>query len=145
MNSEKKSFSKNPFLMKSVFRFKDYFIGNQDGQAVIELSLMMVFLAAVLLAMVILAEFTSKNVSALGRIRHQMRVSMSDNASGDFTRNFKSEDIRADIPGKMKQILKTPFISQTQRIDFYEGSYKGAGINYYQNYGSLIRIVDLQN
>ncbi len=145
MNSAKPLFSQYRVIIKSLFRHRDYFSGNQDGQAVIELALLMVFLAAILLAMVIMAEFTSKNVSALGTIRHKMRVSMADNASGDFTRNGKWEDVRVSVPGRMKQILNTPFISQTQRVEFYEGSYKGAGINYYKNYGSLIRIVDLQD
>ncbi len=108
------------------------FSKEQSGQAMVELSLMMLFLAAILLAMIILAEFTTKNVSALEKIRYEMRVSMDNNAGSDFAYNRKSETVIVEMPGLTGRMLGFPFISQTQSIEYYEGSYQGLSRSIYR-------------
>ena len=105
---------------------------SQKGQAVIELALMMVFLAAILLGIVIVAEFTSKNVSALESIRHEMRVSMADKSAGTFSFNTANQTVTVNIPGRMSRLFGTPVISQEHNLYFYEGSYHGLGNSEYR-------------
>lgn len=125
------------FRMRSVAK-------RQEGQAVIELALMMTFLAAILLGLVLVSAFVSENVSSVEKLRFDMRVSMHANADGPFARNFMEETAMVDVPGRMKQVFNAPFLSKDHRIDFYEGSYPGAGNSYYvRRY--LYRNVDLQD
>ncbi len=110
-----------------------------------ELALIMGFLAFILLSMMIIAEFTSKNNKALSEIRYQMRVSMAQNAASPFSHAFKEEHVHVQVPGRMKDVFKTPTISQTQRIDYYEGSYHGEGINFYRTRGRFVRQIEIQD
>jgi hypothetical protein len=118
--------------------------GNQRGQAVVELSLMMTFLAMILLALIIFYEMGAKNISAIETLRHEMRLSMFQNADNPFTKKTVQTDVFVDIPGKMKQVLRMPFISTHQQIEFYEGSYQGSGDSIY-NRRVLYREIFLQN
>ncbi len=132
----------------SIFRKTVSFLklstGNQRGQAVVELSLMMTFLAMILLALVIFYEIGAKNISAIETLRHEMRMSMFQNAQNPFTKNTVQKDVFVDIPGKMKQVLGRPFISTHQQIEFYEGSYQGSGDSIYSR-RALYRKIYLQN
>lgn len=118
--------------------------GDQNGQAVVELSLMMMFLAAILLALVIFHEVGFKNIFAMEALRHDMRVSMLNSARNPFSMNSVQKNVFVDIPGKMKQVLGTPFIATRHEIEFYEGSYQGSGDSKY-NRRFLYRKIDLQN
>lgn len=118
--------------------------GNQRGQAVVELSLMMAFLAVILLGLVILHELGVKNIFALEGLRHEMRVSMLNHARNPFLMNTVRKDVFVDIPGKMKQVFGTPYIATHHQIEFYEGSYQGSGDSKY-NRRFLYRKIDLQN
>ncbi len=118
---------------------------NQKGQAVIELAIIMCFLAMILLGLTIIAEFASKNVIALQTLRQEMRVSMAENADGPFTFREKTEVVTVNVPGRMKSVFGTPFISQDHRISFYEGSYQGAGKSFYRKQGNLVRKIDIQD
>jgi hypothetical protein len=117
---------------------------NQRGQAVVELSLMMTFLAMILLALIIFYEMGAKNISAIETLRHEMRRSMFQNAENPFTKKMVQTDVFVDIPGKMKQVLGMPFIATHQQIEFYEGSYQGSGDSIY-NRRVLYREIFLQN
>ena len=118
--------------------------GNQRGQAVVELSLMMTFLAMILLALIIFYEMGAKNISAIESLRHEMRISMDINKENPFTQKKVQTDVFVDIPGKMKRVLGRPFIITHQQIEFYEGSYQGSGDSIY-NRRELYREILLQN
>ena len=122
-----------------------FFLKNQRGQAIVELALMMTFLAMILLALVIIHELGIKNILAIDSLRYDMRVSMLNNARNPFTNNVVQKDVFVDIPGKMKQVFGTPFITTHHEISFYEGSYQGSGDSKYNNRGKLYRKIDLQN
>lgn len=128
--------------MPSGAKVRRLIIGNQAGQAVTELALMMTFLAVILLGLVVVSGFASKNVSALEKLRFEMRVSMHDNAGGPFARKIVEETVMVDIPGRMKQVFRVPSLSKDHRIEFYEGAYTGRGISYYVARGR-VRNVDL--
>ena len=113
---------------------------NQKGVAIVELTMMMPFLAILLLALAVTHEFSSKQVAALVNIRHEMRHSMNNNASGSFRRTIKQKTISVDVPGKMKQYFGKSVISQTLKIEFYEGSYHGYGKNKYHPINGRRRI-----
>lgn len=106
-------------------------INNQRGQAITELSLMMLFLAVVLLGMIFIAVYLSQNVSAAEKVRYEMRLSMYRNAQGPFKENTKEIGVQVDLPGLMKRIFKTPFLESRHKIEFYEGAYTGRGNSYY--------------
>jgi hypothetical protein len=116
---------------------------NRKGQAIIELTLMMPLLAVMLLSLVVICEWGSKKVEALGDIRHEMRLSMNENAAGRFKKNMKQKNIYVDIPGKLKWYFGTPFIFQTLKIEFYEGSYHGKKKNKYHRFGTSLRQINL--
>ena len=118
-------------------------VKNEKGQAIIELALMLPLLAVILMALVVTYEFSSKQVTALVTIRDDMRHSMNNSAQGSFRRNMKQKTIHVDVPGKMKWFFGTPFISQTLKIEFYEGSYHGKKKNTYQKYGTSLRQINL--
>lgn len=118
-------------------------IDNQKGQVIVELALMMPFLAIILLALVIIYEFSAKNVGALETMRQEMRESMNDNAAGPFHAKTGRQTVRVDVPGKMKQVFQTPFIEQELSIDYYEGSYHGFALTRYHNRGRRIREINL--
>lgn len=124
---------------KSLFCLK-----NQQGQAIIELALLMTFLAIILLAMVIIHEVGMKNTVAIDSMRQEMRNSMDDHKRGPFAKNSVQKDIFVDIPGKMKQIFGAPYIDVHHEIEFYEGSYQGSGDNKYRR-RFLYRKIELQN
>lgn len=130
--------------MPFAIRGQRLFFENQCGQAVTELALMMTFLAVVLLGMVVVSDFASKNVAAVEKLRFDMRVSMHENAGGAFSRRIMEEVVMVEVPGRMKQVFRTPFLSKDHRVEFYEGSYTGRGINYYLT-RDLVRNVDLQD
>jgi len=92
--------------------------GNQRGQAVVELSLMMTFLAMILLALIIFYEMGAKNISAIESLRHEMRISMFQNAQNPFTKKTVQTDVFVDIPGKMKRVLGRPFITTHSKLKF---------------------------
>jgi hypothetical protein len=119
-------------------------IANQRGQAVVELSLMMAFLAVILLALVIIHELGVKNIFAIEALGHEMRVSMHGNAPNPFTINSVQKDVFVDIPGRMKQVFNTPYIKTHHQIQFYEGSYQGSGDSKY-NRKFLFRKIDLED
>lgn len=104
----------------------------QSGQAVIELSLMMMFLAMILLALVIIHELGYKNILAIENLRNEMRISMDQNAPSPFAKNIVQEDIFVDVPGQMKAVFGGPFLYQTHKIEYYEGSYQGSGDSFYK-------------
>ena len=104
----------------------------QSGQAVIELSLMMTFLAIILLALVIIHELGYKNILAIEKLRNDMRISMDRNAPNPFAKNIVQKEIFVDVPGRMKDVFGGPFISQTHKIEYYEGSYQGSGNSFYR-------------
>jgi hypothetical protein len=130
--------------LRKIIICKKLSAGNQRGQAVVELSLMMTFLAIILLALIIFYEMGAKNISAIESLRHEMRLSMFQNAQNPFTKKTVQTDVFVDIPGKMKQVLGRPFISTHQQIEFYEGSYQGSGDSIY-NRKELYREILLQN
>lgn len=106
-------------------------INNQDGQAITELSLMMLFLAVVLLGMIFIGVYLSANVSAAEKVRSDMRISMYQNAQGPFKKNIKEQAVHIELPGLMKRIFNTPFLESLHKLEFYEGSYTGRGKSYY--------------
>jgi len=130
--------------MPSGYQVRKSLCKDQKGQAVTELALMMTFLAVILLGMVIVSGFASRNVLAVEKLRFDMRVSMHDNADGPFVRRDIEEVVRVDVPGRMKQVFRTPFLSNTHRIEFYEGSYTGRGKSYYRT-RYRVRNVDIQD
>lgn len=103
----------------------------------------MPFLAMILLAMTIIYEFSAKQVGALEILRQEMRESMNDNAAGPFHAKTGHQTIWVDIPGKMKQVFKAPFIKQDLEIKYYEGSYHGFALTKYHNRGRSIRKINL--
>ncbi|RJP84610.1 MAG: hypothetical protein C4518_19040 [Desulfobacteraceae bacterium] len=117
---------------------------NQNGQAVIELALMMTFLAMILLALMIIHELQYKNILTIEALRNEMRISMDRNAPGPFTKNIKQKDVFVEVPGRMKEVFGAPFLSQPHRIEYYEGSYQGAGDSYYKQ-RELYRKILIQN
>ena len=105
---------------------------NQSGQAIVELSLMAMFLLSmVLLGMIFISMYLSENVSAAEMVRHKMRVSMYQNARGPFKKNIKDKNVQVELPGIMKRIFQTPFLEAQHRIEFYEGAYTGKGKSLY--------------
>jgi len=104
----------------------------QNGQAVIELALMMTFLAMILLALMIIHELQYKNILTIETLRHEMRVSMDQNAADPFAKNIVQKDVFVELPGRMKDVFGAPFLSQTHKIEYYEGSYQGTGDSYYK-------------
>ena len=98
---------------------------DQKGQAVVELALLLPFLAIILLATVIIYEYSSKKVISSIKLRHEMRKSMYSGASRNFNLVTKTERIRVELPGRMKQVFQMPFISDELEIKFYQGSHKG--------------------
>lgn len=104
----------------------------QKGQAVIELSLMMTFLAMILLALIIIHELQYKNILTIETLRHEMRVSMDQNAADPFTKKIVQKDVFVELPGRMKDVFSAQDLSQTHKIEFYEGSYQGIGDSHYQ-------------
>lgn len=124
--------------------FRVFLHKNQRGQAVVELSLMMTFLAVILLGLVIVHELGVKNIFAMEALRHEMRISMLNNARNPFAPNTVEKDVFVDIPGKMKQVFGAPDIRTHHQIEFYEGSYQGPGDSKY-NRRFLYRKIDLQN
>jgi len=106
-------------------------IFNQKGQAVTELSLMMAFLAAILMGMIFISVFLSANVSTIEKLRFEMRLSMFQNAHGPFKKNIKEKTVIIDLPGRTKQIFNSPFLRHRHHIEFYEGAYTGRGNSYY--------------
>lgn len=118
-------------------------LGNQKGQVIVELALMMPFLAMILLALTIIYELGAKQVGALEILRQEMRESMDTNAAGPFRADMERQTVRVDIPGTMKQVFNTPFISQDLAITYYEGSYQGFGLTKYHNRGRRIREINL--
>lgn len=105
---------------------------DQSGQAVIELALMMTFLAMILLALIIIHELQYKSILAVETLRHEMRESMDAAAAGPFVKNTARKDVFVALPGRMKAVFGAPFLSQLHQIDYYEGSYQGTGDSYYQ-------------
>lgn len=118
-------------------------IDNQQGQVIVELTLLMPFLAMVLLALVITYEFSFKQVGAMEIIRQEMRKNMNDGAASFFRSDTARQTIRVDIPGKMKQVFNAPFIEQDLHITYYMGSYQGFGLTKYHNRGRRIREINL--
>jgi hypothetical protein len=104
----------------------------QSGQAVIELALMMTFLAMILLALIIIHELQYKSILAIEALRHEMRESMDVSAAGPFAKNIVQKDIFVELPGRMKKVFGAPFLTQLHQIEYYEGSYQGAEDNYYR-------------
>lgn len=104
---------------------------DQGGQAVIELALMMTFLAMILLALIIIHELQYKSILAIETLRHEMRMSMDQNAAGPFTKNKVRKEVFVEIPGRMKDVFGAPFLSQPHQIEYYEGAYQGEGNSYY--------------
>jgi hypothetical protein len=104
---------------------------SQSGQAVIELALMMTFLAMILLALIIIHELQYKSILTIETLRHEMRVSMDQNTTGPFTKNRVQKEVFVEIPGRMKDVFGAPFLSQPHQIEYYEGAYQGAGNSYY--------------
>ncbi|RJP36327.1 MAG: hypothetical protein C4548_16080 [Desulfobacteraceae bacterium] len=119
-----------------------YKIDNQNGQVIIELALMMPFLAIVLLALALIYEFSSKQVVAMETIRQEMRESMDAGAPGPFLADTTKQTIRVDIPGKMKQVFNAPYIEKDLRITYYKGSYHGFALTKYHNRGTRIREIN---
>jgi hypothetical protein len=117
---------------------------NQRGQAIVELSLLMLLLAIILMALIIIHELGIKNIFAIETLRHDMRVSMLNHARNPFTKNFVQKDVFVDLPGKMKLVFRAPYIVSHHEIEFYEGSYQGSGDSKY-NRKFLYRKIDLQN
>jgi hypothetical protein len=118
-------------------------LDNQNGQVIVELALMMPFLAVILLALVIIYELSAKQVGALEILRQEMRESINAEASGPFRAGSEHQTIWVDIPGKMKQVFNTPFITQDLEIDYYKGSYHGYFLTRYHNRGKRIRDINL--
>jgi hypothetical protein len=96
------------------------------------------------LALVIVHELCIKNISAIEALRHEMRISMLIQAPNPFAPNRVEKDVFVDIPGKMKNVFGTPFIHTRHQIEFYEGSYQGAGDSKY-NRRFLYRKIELNN
>ncbi len=122
---------------------KKHPLGNQDGQVIVELALMMPFLAVILLALVIIYELSAKQVGALETLRQEMRESMNAEAAGPFRADTEHETIWVDIPGKMKQVFNAPFLTQDLEINYYKGSYHGYTLTKYHNRGKRIREINL--
>jgi hypothetical protein len=129
-------------LRKTCFAGKQT-LDNQKGQVIVELALMMPFLAIILLALTIIYEFSAKQVGAMETLRHEMRESMNAGAPGPFRAKTAQHTIRVDIPGKMKQVFQAPFIKQDLSINYYEGSYHGFSLTKYHNRGRRIREINL--
>lgn len=117
-------------------------LDNQKGQVIIELALLMPFLAMILLAVVIIRELGAKQVGALETLRQEMRESMNDSAPGPFLPRTGHQTIWVDVPGKMKEVFKAPFIRQDLDIEYYEGSYHGYRLTKYHNRGRSRRKIN---
>lgn len=117
---------------------------NQKGQAITELSLLMFFLAMILLGMIFVSLFVCENLSAVEKVRFDMRLSMYQNANKPFLKNIKEKVVMLDLPGRLKQVFGAPFLRQEHRIEFYEGSYTGLGKSYYVK-RELYRKIELQD
>lgn len=119
-----------------------YKIDDQKGQVIIEFALMMPFLAIVLLALVLIYEFSSKQVVAMEALRQEMRESMNAGAPGPFRADTTKQTIRVDLPGKMKQVFNAPYIEKDLDITYYKGSYHGFALTKYHNRGRRIREIN---
>ena len=119
-------------------------LGNQHGQAIIELALLATFLGVILLGMVIIHELGLKNTIAIDFLRQEMRDSMLASAGNPFIKNTLHRDVFVDIPGKMKQVFGKPFIDTRLEIKFYEGSYQGSGDSLYRR-KFLYRKIEVTN
>ncbi len=117
-------------------------LGSQKGQVIIELALMMPFLAVILLALVIVYELSAKQVNTMETLRQEMRESINAAAAGPFRPDTEKMTIWVHIPGKMKEIFNTPFITQDLKIDYYKGSYHGYKLTRYHNRGRRIREIN---
>ncbi|MFH1156011.1 MAG: hypothetical protein V1793_19565 [Pseudomonadota bacterium] len=123
-------------------RITRYSKQRQQGQMIVELALMMPFLGMVLLAMFIISEVSSAQGGAMESLRSSMRQSMYANAGGVFHKKKAKTAIFVDVPGKMKQVFKTPAIFQEFEINYYEGSYQGSGKNLYRTLGQPYREIN---
>jgi hypothetical protein len=117
-------------------------LDNQKGQVIIELALMMPFLAVILLALVIVYELSAKQVYTQETLRQEMRESINAAAAGPFRADTEKQTIWVHIPGKMKEVFNTPFITQDLKIDYYKGSYHGYALTKYHNRGRRIREIN---
>jgi hypothetical protein len=109
---------------------------------IVELAMMMIFLAMVFLAVIIVSEVSTRHLYAVESLRSQMRRSMHAAAAGPFQKKEDETVIAVDVPGKMRQVFDTPFILQKMKFHYYEGSYQGQGRNVYRTLGQKVREIN---
>jgi len=107
-------------------------LGNEKGLAVVEFFLMLPMLVVIMMFLLIVYEYNTKQVTALQELRYSMRKSIDDNAPAPFHSRVITRKAFVDIPGRMKTVMGSPFIKQSLSISFYEGCYQGLGKNKYR-------------
>lgn len=107
-------------------------LGNEKGLAVVEFFLMLPMLVVIMMFLLIIYEYNTKQVTALEELRYGMRKSIDDHAAAPFHSRVIERNAFVDIPGRMKTVVGSPFIKQSLSISFYEGCYQGLGKNKYR-------------
>ena len=100
-------------------------IKNNKGQALIEFGLMLPLFVIVMIFLIIIYDLTNTQITVQENIRYEVRKSIDLNAKGKFRPREKTGDVFVEVPGRMKNILEIPFISQTMKLSYYEGCYQG--------------------
>lgn len=115
--------------------------GSQQGQAMVELGLILIMVGPLLMALVVVYNLVDAMIVTQFELRHELRQEIDDAAEGPFRRIKVTKTARVDVPGRMDEFF---FGDKTLEVEMslvsYGGCYQGVSQSEFATFYPLRQI-----
>ncbi len=105
-------------------------LGDQRGQAMVELGLILILVGPLLMALIIVYDLVDEMITVQESLRHELRQQVDRAAPGPFRRIEVNDVARVKVPGRMGGFLiGKDSIEVEMSLSSYGGCYQGLGLS----------------
>lgn len=110
------------------------FLGDESGQAMVEMGFMLFILGPALMVLVVIYNLVDEMVTVQEELRYELRVAIDDAAAGPFRKITIDKTATVEVPGRLDELLGDDTLEVDMSLTGYGGCYQGVGMSEYATF-----------